>query len=72
MRVPRVRFTIGQLMILIAVVGLLLGVAAAACSNPGLVILVAEVSLILLGSIGLQLFAIFRRDTSECSKPHES
>jgi hypothetical protein len=63
MRVPRVRFTIGQLMILIAVVGLLLGVAAA-CSNPGLVILVAEVSLILLGSIGLQLFAIFWRDTS--------
>jgi hypothetical protein len=63
MRVPRVRFTIGQLTILIAVVGLLLGVAAA-CSNPGLVILVAEVSLILLGSIGLQLFAIFWRDTS--------
>jgi hypothetical protein len=50
-------------MILIAVVGLLLGIAAAALSNPGLVLLVASVSLILLGSIGLQLYAIFWRDT---------
>ena len=62
-RLPRVQFTIGRLMILIAVVGLLLGIAAAALSNPGLVLLVASVSLILLGSIGLQLYAIFWRDT---------
>jgi hypothetical protein len=63
MRLPRVQFTIGRLMILIAVVGLLLGIAAAVRSNPGLVLLVASVSLILLGSIGLQLYAIFWRDT---------
>jgi hypothetical protein len=64
-----VRFTIGQLMILIAVVGLLLGIAAAALSNPGLVLLVASVPLIVLGPIGLQLYAIFWRDTPEPDKP---
>ena len=63
MRRPRLRFTIGQSMILIAVVGLLLGIAAAARSNPGLILLVALVSLSVLGPIGLQLYAIFWRDT---------
>ncbi len=64
MRLPRVKFTIGQLMILIAVVGLLLGIAAAAArSNPGLILLVASVSLIVLRSIGIQLYATFWRDT---------
>jgi CHASE2 domain-containing sensor protein len=59
---PRLRFTIGQLMILIAVVGLLLGIAAWAYSNPN-VIVVALVSLIVLGPICLQLHAILWRDT---------
>ncbi len=63
MRLPRVQFTIRQFMILISVVGLLLGIVAWARSNPGLFILVAVVSLILLGSIGLQLYAILWRDT---------
>jgi hypothetical protein len=63
MRVPRVQFTIGQFMILISVVGLLLGIAAWTRWDPGLIILVAEVSLILLLSIGLQLYAILWRDT---------
>jgi hypothetical protein len=63
MRVPRVQFTIGQFMILISVVGLLLGITAWARWDPGLIILVAEVSLILLLSIGLQLYAILWRDT---------
>jgi hypothetical protein len=48
-------------MILIAVVGLLLGVAAAARSSPGLIV-VALPSLIVLGPIGLH-YAIFWRDT---------
>jgi hypothetical protein len=63
MRVPRVQFTIGRFMILISVVGLLLGFAAWARWDPGLIILVAEVSLILLASIGLQLYAILWRDS---------
>jgi hypothetical protein len=64
MRRPRLRFTIGQLMILIAVVGLFLGIAAWASSwNPSEILLVALVSLIVLGPIGLQLYAIFWRDT---------
>jgi hypothetical protein len=59
----RLRFTIGQLMILIAVVGLVLGLAAAAARwDPGLILLVATLSLTVLGPIGLQLFAIFWRD----------
>jgi hypothetical protein len=62
MRRPRPRFTIGQLMILIAVVGLILGIAAWARGNPGLILLVALFSLIVLGPIGLQLYAIFWRD----------
>jgi hypothetical protein len=62
MQRPRLRFTIGQLMILVAVVGLLLGIAAWAYSNPDLVV-VALVSLIVLGPICLQLYAIFWRDT---------
>jgi hypothetical protein len=62
-RAPRVQFTIGQFMILITVVGLLLGIAAWARWDPGLIILVAEVTLIVLVSIGLQLYAILSRDT---------
>jgi hypothetical protein len=50
-------------MILITVVGLLLGIAAWARWDPGLIILVAEVTLIVLVSIGLQLYAILSRDT---------
>ena len=63
MRRPRLRFTIGQLMILIAVVGLILGIAAWASSwNHGEILLVALLSLIVLGPVGLQLYAIFWRD----------
>jgi hypothetical protein len=69
MRVPRVKFTIGQLMILISVVGLLLGIAAWASWDPGVIILVADVSLIMLFSIGLQLYAILWRDT-QCVTSH--
>jgi hypothetical protein len=71
MQLPRAQFTIGRLMILIAFVSLLLGIAAAARSNPGLVLLVASVSLILLGSIGVQLYAIFWRDPPWHNKPSE-
>ncbi len=59
---PRLRFTIAQLMVLIAVVGLLLGVATWAYSNPSLIV-VALLSLIVLGPICLQLYAILWRDT---------
>jgi hypothetical protein len=62
MRVPRARFTIGQFMILISVVGLLLGIVSWAGWDPGLILLVAEVSLIVLLSLGLQLYAISSRD----------
>jgi hypothetical protein len=58
-----VQFTIGQFMILISVVGLLLGIAAWASWEPAEIILVALVSLIVLGPIGLQLYAILWRDT---------
>jgi uncharacterized membrane protein len=61
MRKARLRFTIGQLMILIAAVALLLGIAARAYSNPSLIAVVL-VSLIVLGPVGLQLYAIFWRD----------
>jgi hypothetical protein len=50
-------------MILISVVGLLLGIAAWASWEPAEIILVALVSLIVLGPIGLQLYAILWRDT---------
>ena len=55
MRRSRLRFTIGQLMILIAVVGLILGIAAWASSwNHGEILPVPLLSLIVLGPIGLQ------------------
>jgi hypothetical protein len=62
MRLPRVQITIGQFMILVSVVGLLLGIAAWASWEPGGIILVALISLIVLGPIGLQLYAILWRD----------
>jgi hypothetical protein len=62
MRRPRLQFTIGQLMILIAVVGLILGIAAWATSwNHGEILLVALVSFIVLGPIRFQLYALFLR-----------
>jgi hypothetical protein len=63
MRLPRLRFTIGQFMIVISVVGILLGIAAWASWDPGLIIAVAVIALVVLGPIGLQLDAIFSRDT---------
>jgi hypothetical protein len=58
-----VQFTIGYFMILISVVGQLLGIAAWASWDLGGIILVALVSLIVLGPIGLQLYAMFWRNT---------
>jgi hypothetical protein len=66
------QFTIGQLMILIAVVGLILGIAARASSwNHGKVLLVALVSFIVLGPIRIQLYAIFLRGKRSRNKPIE-
>ena len=63
MRRPCVQFTIGQFMIVITLVGILLGIAAWASWDPGLIIAVAVIALVVLGPIGLQLYAIFWRDT---------
>ena len=63
MRRPRLQFTIGQLMILIAVVGLILGIAAWASSwNHSELLLVALVCFIVLGPIRIQLYEMFLRN----------